>query len=187
MRKRCKNVCKCFAKIKKKLYICICKNYLELTSRQHNTGDYIMRTTVLFHVGRGGRFHNPGYWELIGIGKGLQDAIDLKIDNVFLHNKDKRGRFCSPFLMDGGGNVVCETPNAEVGELDFDGDYDRYVAEYLDDLSDSEIEIVADAIKKGEPLNDEEWEQFYESYSRFYFVRSVEEMKENLGIKKEEE
>lgn len=89
--------------------------------------------------------------------------------------------------MDGGGNVVCETPNAEVGILDFDGDYNRYVAEYLDDLSDSEVEIVADAIKKGEPLNDEEWEQFYESYSRFYFVRSVEEMKENLGIKKEEE
>jgi len=142
------------------------------------------RTTVLFHVRRGGRFFNPGYWELIGIGKGLQDAINLKSDNIFLHNKDKNGRFCSPFLMDGGGNVVCETPNAEVEILDFDGDYDRYVAEYLDDLSDSEVEIVVDAVKKGEYLNNEEWEQLYVSYSRFNFVDSVEEMKEDMGMNK---
>lgn len=108
----------------------------------------------------------------------------MKIDNVFLHNKDKRGRFCSPFLTDAWGNVVCETPNAEVGILDFDGDYDRYVAEYLDDLSDSEVEIVVDAVKKGEYLNNEEWEQLYVSYSRFNFVDSVEEMKEDMGMNK---
>ncbi len=67
-------------------------------------------------------------------------------DRLFTKDRDEHGRFCKPYIADEVGTVVSEDDeNGRTGEIDFDGDYDRYYTieiEDIDDLSDSELEAI---------------------------------------------
>ena len=113
------------------------KNYLYMETK---------RTMVLsFHVCRGGRFFNPGHVEFVG-EKTFSDVCSMLSDRLFTKNRDEHGRFCKPYIADEVGTVVSEDDeNGRTGEIDFDGDYDRYYTieiEDIDDLSDSELEAI---------------------------------------------
>ena len=104
------------------------------------------RTIVLsFHVCRGGRFFNSGHVEFIG-EKTFSDVCGALSDRLFTKGRDEHGRFCKPYIADETGSVVSEDDeNGRTGEIDFDGDYDRYYTievEDIDDLSDSELEAI---------------------------------------------
>ena len=90
---------------------------------------------VTFHIG-------PGYKTYEG-EKTLQDVIRNNSDVLFTVNRDNRGKFCKPYLTDCGGSVVCDTPKAEVGCIDFDGDYDMYICRYIEDCTDDELGLIA--------------------------------------------
>lgn len=100
-----------------------------------------MKIIVTFHIGRGGRFHNAGHKTYEG-EKSLQDVIRIKSDWLFDVNRDSSGRFCKPHLVDCSGHEVCDTPGAEVGTLDFDGDYDRYICRYIEDCTEYELDLI---------------------------------------------
>lgn len=76
-----------------------------------------------FHTGRGGRFYNAGHITFEGV-EDLQDVIRMKSNHLYERDRDARGRYCKKVLVDCSGHVVCWTPNARTGRLDFDGDYD---------------------------------------------------------------
>ena len=85
------------------------------------------RTMVLsFHVCRGGRFFNPGHVEFVG-EETFSDVCSMLSDRLFTKDRDEHGRFCKPYIADEVGTVVSEDDeNGRTGEIDFDGNYDRY-------------------------------------------------------------
>ena len=100
----------------------------------NNNGD---RIVVAFHVcARGKTFLGE---------KNFQELIGDRLDSLFLHDRDSRGRFCKPFYADAQGNVMVEPDemNSEVGSLDWDGMYDTDVACYLDECDDDELRLIA--------------------------------------------
>ena len=68
----------------------------------------------------------------------LQGAILMVKDRLFLRNRDKKGRFCAPVLTDANGEVVCTTPRAKSGMIDFDGSYDSYYSTRVSDCDENE-------------------------------------------------
>lgn len=103
-----------------------------------NASEYI----VAFHVGRGGRFYNPGHKTFKPHIKKLSDCFS---ENSFIIQEDEEG---NPLpdeqwsLIDGGGNVILEGRDnieSDTGILDWDGEYDTDIVKYLSDCSDSEI------------------------------------------------
>lgn len=95
----------------------------------------------LFHVGRGGRFYNPGHRRLIAKFDTYDDAV-RNIDSrnpIFEHNRDKNGRFCKKFFYDTSGHKV-----AEYGDMcfDFDGTYDMYQIVPIERLDRDDIALI---------------------------------------------
>lgn len=95
-----------------------------------------MAGTYNIKVSRGGRFYNGGHLSLFSIGnfKDIVNALSPRLFEDDEHN-----------LLDANGNIVGElnidgsTP--EYGEIDFDGDYERYYTNHIDNASDEEIEL----------------------------------------------
>ena len=100
---------------------------------------------VSFHIGRGGRFYNGGHKTYLG-EKNFQDLISNETDHLYIRNKDERGKFMTPTLFDGNGNVVSDdNVNSLIGTLNFDGDYDTYGAKYIEDGTTNELELISKA------------------------------------------
>ena len=102
-----------------------------------NSNNNNCRIVVAFHIGlRGKTFLGE---------KNFQELINDRLDSLFLHDRDSRGRFCNPYYADASGNVMVEPGemNREVGTLDFDGLYDTDVACYLDECDDDELRVIA--------------------------------------------
>lgn len=101
---------------------------------------------VAFHIGRGGRFNNPGHKTFIG-EKNLQDLIVANNQYLYEVNRDEKGRFCKPYLADQSGKTILDAEDLkkEVGCLEFDGTYDTDCCCYIDDCSDEEIDIIFDS------------------------------------------
>lgn len=100
----------------------------------NNSGD---RIVVAFHVcTRGKTFLGE---------KNFQELINDRLDSLFLHDRDERGRFCKPYYADASGNVMVEPGemNREVGTLECDGLYDTDVACYLDECDEDELRLIA--------------------------------------------
>lgn len=101
------------------------------------------RIVVAFHVGRGGRFHNPGHKEYKGEINFVQ-LCNSQIQYLNEVTRDSNGRFCRPYLVDAGGNTAV-TPDdygKEVGVINYDYDYDTWVCKYIEDCSDSELMMI---------------------------------------------
>lgn len=91
------------------------------------------QTIVAFHVGRGGKYWNPGHVSFIG-----EKKIREFTGNLFLSEEEEE-------FLDGNGNSVgltiqeCENG---IGTINIDGGYDTTYTCYLTDCSDSELEII---------------------------------------------
>ena len=102
--------------------------------------------TVAFHIGRGGRFYNQGHKSFLDYNVKLSDYCG----NLFLNTRGSDGRFLPGSdwtLTTESGHIVIEGRDAiesETGRLDFDGDYDTIIVQYLSECSDSELRIVLD-------------------------------------------
>ena len=84
------------------------------------------RIIVAFHVGRGGRFNNPGHVTYIG-EKSLHDFLD---DNrLFYCDRDRNGRYCKPYYTDCNGNTMLTAEDIECnyGTIGWDCGYDTTV------------------------------------------------------------
>ena len=97
----------------------------------------VNRIVVAFHTGTRGK-------TFLG-EKDFQELINDRLDSLFLHDRDSKGRFCKPFYADASGNVMVEPGemNSEVGIIDWDGLYDTDVACYLDECDDDELRLIA--------------------------------------------
>lgn len=95
----------------------------------------------LFHVGRGGQFHNAGHRSLIGEFDTYDDAVRYIYSRrtMFESNRDKKGRFCKKFFHDQSGHRV-----AEYGDMtfDFDGTYDMFQIVPTERLDRDDIALI---------------------------------------------
>lgn len=103
---------------------------------------------VAFHIGRGGRFHNPCHKSFMPYVSKLSDcfsesSIILKEDEDGNPLPDEKWE-----LIDGGGNTILEGREkieSDTGILDWDGEYDTDIVQYLDECTLDEIEIIYQA------------------------------------------
>ena len=102
-------------------------------NNNNNNGD---RIVVAFHIGRRGK-------TFLG-EKNFQELISDRMDSLFFHDRDSRGRFCKPFYADASGNIMVEPDEMsnEVGRLDWDGSYDTDYACYLDECDEDELRVI---------------------------------------------
>ena len=101
---------------------------------------------VRFHIGRGGHFHNQGHKTYVDTVKGLSDCFG----EAFIISEDPDGNTLPDkewHLIDGGGNVILQGRDAieaPTGVLDWDGEYDTDIVEYLSECSEEEYQLIID-------------------------------------------
>lgn len=104
------------------------------------------RTIVCFHTGRGGRFHNQGHVTFVG-EMDINKVMDYESNKLFYRNRNKKGQFCAPFYTDCNGNEMITEKQAKtgVGQLDWDGPYDTDICCYLDECTETELEMIKES------------------------------------------
>lgn len=106
----------------------------------------IGKSLVCFHIGRGGRFHNPGHKTYNPWIKSFSEIVNQ--DWLFVNNEDEDGNAYDDddwTLTDCSGNVLLKGRDkieAETGILSRDGEYDTDIVQRLEDCDDDEIELV---------------------------------------------
>ncbi len=107
--------------------------------------DRVPQIIVSFHIGRGGKFYNSGFKKYIG-EKSFKDLITLNDINLFISNRDEKGRFIKPIYVDSSGNMVSDDDADNLtGTLNFDGDFDTYIAKTIEDCTDNEIDLIIES------------------------------------------
>lgn len=104
----------------------------------------IGKRIMCFHIGRGGRFYNPGHKEFIG-EMDLQELIYKRIINkIYIKDRDESGKFCKKSWINCSGHTVVDEEdfNSTTGIADFDGDYNRYICKKLEDCTEEEKDII---------------------------------------------
>lgn len=110
------------------------------------------QTVVHFHIGRGGRFHDPGFKEF----KGAED-MRIPYDYCTIENTDEDGNPLPDeewkLIVDSNRDILLdgrEAIESRTGVLDYDGEYDTDIYKYLKDCTDSEKEILIKAVERGD-------------------------------------
>lgn len=98
---------------------------------------------VAFHIGRGGRFYDAGHTFFIGEFD-FQELINRNSNDLFLRERDKKGRFCKPCWVDLNSHVMVEPEDMDSlsGRLEWDGLYNTDYVKRLDDCDEFEIEVL---------------------------------------------
>lgn len=101
---------------------------------------------VTFHITRGGRFNNSGFKKFHSEQK-FSDLVDSFRDCLFIQNRDKKGKFCKPFIHDGNGRSLTndDWKNGLTGTLDFDGDYDTLITKNIIACDELELQKIKDS------------------------------------------
>lgn len=106
------------------------------------------RTVVHFHIGRGGRFHNPGHKTFVGV----EDMHPSESSIVFEQDEDGKPLPDEDWvLVDGGGSELMRGKAnilARTGRLDYDGEYNTDIFKYIEDCNDEEVELIKTTIIK---------------------------------------
>lgn len=109
------------------------------------------KTVVHFHIGRGGRFNNPGHKtfeaaEELTWNYRYVTVIDTDEDGNPLPDEEWR------LIEDASEHVLLEGRDeieSPTGILDYDGDSDTDIFKYLEDCDWEEFEILQKAIEDG--------------------------------------
>jgi len=107
------------------------------------------KTIVAFHIGRGGRFNNAGYLRFEGVMP-ISEIVSRNDCHYFYTDRDKKGRFCSPHLIDSSGEFALPMVdyNSGVGTLNIDNDYNTYYTKYAGDCSEEECILILKEAQK---------------------------------------
>ena len=101
---------------------------------------------VAFHIGRGGRHYNAGHISYLG-EHDIDWLITQNSDNLFDRNRDKHGRFCPLYWIDGGQRVILDSRDIvdKCGRLDFDGEYDTDYCKRIEDCTEEELALIVNS------------------------------------------
>ena len=122
---------------------------------------------VRFHVGRGGRFYNPGHLSFVNednfqdlISACKDDANLFEVNSVYDEETDTEKDLPEEewYLYDAGNKILVqgkEAMEAETGCLDWDGEYDTDYVKTTDELNDKEIECLWEEYCKDAWMSDE--------------------------------
>lgn len=109
-----------------------------------------------FHIGRGGRFNDPGHMTFVGI----EPMYFREYDNIFEFDEDGNPLPDDEwYTHDGVGELLLTGKaaiKAETGILDYDGEYDTEIFKYLDDCDEDELWLIAKEIGKVYELDEDE-------------------------------
>lgn len=136
------------------------------------------KTIVAFHIHRGGHFNNAGHYDYMSDIKNFQDLLGVCGDNEIFFNDtdpgtDKPLTAAEQTITDGSGRVLVEGAdaiNAEVGFLDFDGEYDSYDVCYIDNCSEREEAALLTAYKAGEVSK---WDDRHDSIKEYLIDKGL--------------
>lgn len=113
-------------------------------------------TIVAFHIGRGGRFYNPGHITYEGehdasyISQHLYFPTKKNGDEIITGNKEMLD------LNNNGVGATVSEYNRGIGTYDLDGTYDTWIFKKIKDLDDEEIAIIAQT-------DPEDYHRFFEN------------------------
>jgi hypothetical protein len=94
----------------------------------------VENTIVAFHIGRGGRFYNPGFQKFLGEGEIKKFTDDLFEDNGQYYN--------------GVGDPVGLTEEeyqSGIGTIDIDGKFDTTYTCFLSNCNEEELNLIANS------------------------------------------
>lgn len=129
----------------------------DFSYQQYELPSYVDENdTLIFHIGRGGRFYNQGHVTCEGFGD-INKLMKYIGDYLFITNRDEKGRFVKPYYIDGGGNYVADLDDTY---FDFDGDYNTWYIKPLCELNPSEVDA---AVESGDlfEIDDDEIDEDY--------------------------
>ena len=108
----------------------------------------IGKALVCFHMGRGGRFNNPGHVSYNPYVKSFREL--LNDDRYFINNEDENG---NPLpdedwtVTDCNGNEYLRGRSeidADEGRINWDGEYDSDMVKRLEDCDENELRLIYD-------------------------------------------
>ena len=108
----------------------------------------IGKALVCFHMGRGGRFNNPGHVSYNPYVKSFREL--LNDDRYFINNEDENG---NPLpdedwtVTDCNGNEYLRGRieiDADEGRINWDGEYDSDMVKRLEDCDENELRLIYD-------------------------------------------
>ena len=119
---------------------------------------------VCFHIGRGGRFNNPGHITYVPDVECLQDLFD---EGMTIFDEDEEGNKLpveQHVLFDSGGNEIlrgCDIYE-KTGVLNLDEEYDTYIVLRLDEMTYEHEKALRRAIKDGSNMTSDDRKLFTE-------------------------
>lgn len=135
--------------------------------------------TVAFHIGRGGRFGNPGHKSFNPNVTSLQDCFPESSMIIDLDENDNALPDEQWKLIDGGDNVVLEGREAiesETGILEWDYDYNTDIVKYIEECTDEELELIYKAYLNGEMLYSTYEEEIYAYVLQWKGLHKIEDV-----------
>lgn len=111
---------------------------------------------VCFHIGRGGRYGNPGHKEYLPYVRDFQDLINRESEHLYDVTEDEDGNplpdneWC---IMDDCDRTLVEgreAMEAKTGKLDYDGRSDTYIVKNINDCDEDELQLIIDTDEQGE-------------------------------------
>lgn len=111
---------------------------------------------VCFHIGRGGRYGNPGHKEYLPYVRDFQNLLNRESENLYDVTEDENGNVLPDdqwrTLDDAGETVIegREAMEAKTGKLDYDGKSDTYIVKNINNCDEDELQLIIDADEQGE-------------------------------------
>lgn len=115
---------------------------------------------VCFHIGRGGRYGNPGHKEYLPYVRDFQDLLNRESEKLYDVTEDEDGNplpddqwhienWASETVVE--GRVAME---AKTGKLDYDGKSDTYIVKNIFDCDEDELQLIVDDFERVNPPMD---------------------------------
>lgn len=112
------------------------------------TGNYSENTILCFHIGRGGRFYNPGHLTFSGTKK-ITETSDFSnlVAPKYKNGNDDLRTLKAEWLDETGNSVELtnEMVKTGIGIINHDHAYDTTYTTYLKDLTENEISSIVEA------------------------------------------
>lgn len=105
-------------------------------------------TILEFHIGRGGRFHNPGFLTFQGSGKSISEtpAFNYLYPPLFKNGNDNFRTLDSEWRCESGDEMglTNRMVKSGIGIINIDNEYDTTYTTYARDMSDDELKKLID-------------------------------------------
>lgn len=118
-------------------------------------------TILYFHIGRGGRFHNPGHKSFFGLDYITPTTILSEKAFLPTNDKDEPINGDATEYTDCNGNglgFTVKDENEGVGTINWDNDYDSDVFKRIEDLDDEDFQAILSYAKDNKHWKDECYE-----------------------------